>query len=151
MAGYGFASNPPYGLRRLRAFPDYPTGKSLRLFAGLHSTLHGVVFAILSRPCRAPPKGRYAGSGTRRRKDVDGRDRPGHDDVWGGSSPPSHIVKWLRSEQRKLASRMGASRFAPKGEAVPIGSARVVCRPQARWRPAANRMPQAGGETTKRP
>jgi hypothetical protein len=46
MAGYGFASNPPYGLRRLRAFPDCPTGKSPRLFAGVHSTLHGVVFAI---------------------------------------------------------------------------------------------------------
>jgi hypothetical protein len=33
MAGYGFASYPPYGLRRLRAVTDYPTGKSAVLFS----------------------------------------------------------------------------------------------------------------------
>jgi hypothetical protein len=38
------------------------------LRAGVHSTLHGVVFAIFCPgPARAPPKGRYAGFGTRDR------------------------------------------------------------------------------------
>ena len=142
-------------------FPDCPTGKSRLFCRGPLSFAWGCFRDFCPGPAVH-----------RRRNARPGPDMPARRRGWpgigGAEATPSlrrlcpamterdaESVISHRETPASVAAQPrpahGSLPHAAQSEAVPITSARVVCRPQARWRPAASRMPRAGGEMTGRP